>query len=165
LQCCAGNKIARGDNALADRQLRITLDRRRFLTVVGATGAEVVVLRGDVGRRDDVARVLDELRATMPPLVGVVHAAGVNDDAVLTDLLGSRRVSPRTQGRRGIGARQGLPPATPGLFVLVSWRRYRDGRSGRANYAAANAFLDSFTAARHPRPDALASAGAVGGVG
>jgi hypothetical protein len=43
----------------------------------------VVALRGDVAQADHVAKLLDEMDQTMPPLRGIIHAAGVLDDAIL----------------------------------------------------------------------------------
>ena len=48
-----------------------------------AAGAEVVVLSADISRRDDVARALADVREAMPPLRGIIHAAGVLDDALV----------------------------------------------------------------------------------
>ena len=51
---------------------------------LGAAGSQVMVEPGDVACRDDVARVLERVAGELPPLRGVVHAAGVLDDGVLS---------------------------------------------------------------------------------
>ena len=45
-----------------------------------AEGAKVLVAQADVSRAEDVARVLSEARASMAPLRGVIHCAGVLSD-------------------------------------------------------------------------------------
>ena len=47
------------------------------------SGVQVLVAQADVSRMEELARVFDQVRASMPPLRGVVHAAGVLDDGVL----------------------------------------------------------------------------------
>src|SRR5262249_12916577 len=46
-------------------------------------GARVVIQAGDVAHESDVSKTVEVITATMPPLRGVVHAAGVLDDGVL----------------------------------------------------------------------------------
>ena len=48
-----------------------------------AAGAEVTAVSVDVSREEDVARMLAGIGRDLPPLRGVVHAAGVLDDGVL----------------------------------------------------------------------------------
>src|SRR5262249_34478283 len=48
-----------------------------------AAGAQILVARMDVSRYDDVAAVFEQLEAKMPPLKGVIHAAGVVLDGTL----------------------------------------------------------------------------------
>ncbi len=57
-------------------------------------GAQVRTFTADVGRADDVRRVLAEIAATMPPLRGIVHAAGVVDDGVLAAVRMGRASTP-----------------------------------------------------------------------
>ncbi|MCH5373059.1 MAG: SDR family NAD(P)-dependent oxidoreductase, partial [Planctomycetes bacterium] len=46
-------------------------------------GATVTILAGDVARADDVQHALDHIARHLPPLRGVIHAAGVLEDGVL----------------------------------------------------------------------------------
>jgi len=54
-----------------------------------SNGIEVVVHRADVARRDDVAALMTAIEG-MPPLRGVIHAAGVLADAALVNLTPER---------------------------------------------------------------------------
>src|SRR6185312_2411294 len=56
---------------------------QQTLDALHEAGARVVVARGDVARADHVASVIESIRMSMPPLRGVVHAAGVLDDGIV----------------------------------------------------------------------------------
>ncbi|MFF7859312.1 SDR family NAD(P)-dependent oxidoreductase [Streptomyces sp. NPDC007904] len=121
-------------------------------TLVGeltALGARVHLAACDVGDRADVTRLLSRLPADAP-LTGVVHAAGVTDDAVLT-ALGSGRLDtvlrPKADGAWHL--HDATAHLNPAAFVLFSSAAGTFGAPGQANYAAANAFLDGLAAHRH----------------
>ena len=46
-------------------------------------GAEVRVWQADVADGEQLARVLETINASLPPLRGIIHAAGVLDDGVI----------------------------------------------------------------------------------
>uniref|UniRef100_UPI001F2D725F type I polyketide synthase n=1 Tax=Streptomyces europaeiscabiei TaxID=146819 RepID=UPI001F2D725F len=114
-----------------------------------ALGAQVSLETCDVAERADVERLLTRLPAGAR-LTGVVHAAGVADDAVLTALDGARFdtvLRPKADGAwhlHDLTARLDLA-----AFVLFSSAAGTFGAPGQSNYAAANAFLDGLAALRH----------------
>ncbi|MFI6039931.1 SDR family NAD(P)-dependent oxidoreductase, partial [Streptomyces sp. NPDC051315] len=120
-----------------------------LVTELTALGAEVRLEACDVADRADVARLLTRLPGDAP-LTGVVHAAGVTDDAVLTALDPARLdtvLRPKADGAWHLhDATAHLDPA---VFVLFSSAAGTFGAPGQANYAAANAFLDGLAAHRH----------------
>ncbi|HEU4410058.1 MAG TPA: beta-ketoacyl reductase, partial [Polyangiaceae bacterium] len=117
-----------------------------------ARGAEVRTFEADVGRARDVAAVVGAVRATMPPLRGLVHAAAVLDDRTLATLDAASFA--RVLGPK-LGGAALLHQATRGerldFFVLYSSAAALLGSAGQGNYAAANACLDALAAFRAAR--------------
>ncbi|MGH3958724.1 SDR family NAD(P)-dependent oxidoreductase [Mycobacterium sp.] len=114
------------------------------LDALRAAGTEVMVARGDVTRAGQVAAVLESVRTSMPPLRGVVHAAGVLDDGILQRLDEQQlrnAMAPKVQGAWNLHAL--TRDAALDFFVLFSSASSLLGSPGAANYAAANAFLDA----------------------
>ncbi|MQY25783.1 Phenolphthiocerol synthesis polyketide synthase type I Pks15/1 [Nocardia sp. RB56] len=112
-------------------------------------GAQVRIAACDTADAEALRGVL----AAVPPehpLTAVVHAAGVIDDALFTDLT-EEQVA--TVFRAKAAAAWNLHEATANLelsaFVLYSSVAGVLGGPGQANYAAANVFLDALAAHRH----------------
>ena len=104
----------------------------------------------DVADAAEVARALAVIAREGPPLRGIVHAAGILDDGVLTSLDARRLaavMAPKVEGAWNLHALTlGLPLD---LFVLFSSVSSVLGSPGQGNYAAANAFLDALAAHRY----------------
>ncbi|MEP7121034.1 MAG: alpha/beta fold hydrolase [Byssovorax sp.] len=121
------------------------------VTELEALGARVTVAAVDVANRDALAAVLSSVPHDLP-LRGVIHAAGVLDDGMLTEQDAARfeRVlSPKATGAWN------LHELTSGLdlgfFVMFSSFSGLLGAAGQGNYAAANTFLDALAAHRRAR--------------
>ena len=113
------------------------------------SGTKVLTVAADVSDADDVARLFERIDAEMSPLGGVIHAAGVLDDGVLTQQSWERFeavMKPKVAGAWN------LHRATAGrkldFFVLFSSIAAVLGSPGQANYAAANSFLDALARRR-----------------
>lgn len=115
-----------------------------FLSELDPTGDRLDIRRCDVGDPDQVNALLDDLDRSGPPVRGVVHAAAVLDDGVLTGLDGSRL---RTTMRPKAAGAWYLHTATAQrdllFFLMFSSVASVLGSSGQANYAVANGFLDA----------------------
>jgi acyl transferase domain-containing protein/surfactin synthase thioesterase subunit len=107
-------------------------------------GARVQVVAADVGIAAEAEDLVAGLRG-LPPLRGVIHAAGVLDNATVAKL--DRERFARVTRPKVAGAWH-LHRCTLGIeldfFVLHSSMLSLIGSVGQANYTAANAFLDSF---------------------
>jgi len=113
-------------------------------------GGRVVVLRGDVGIEQDVARVLAAIRESLPPLRGIIHAAAVLDDGSLLQQDWSRFskvMAPKVNGAWLL--HQLTQDMSLNFFVVYSSMASLLGSRGQGNYASANAFLDALC--RHRR--------------
>nr|WCO03995.1 AjuB [Cystobacter sp.] len=114
------------------------------LRVLEEKGARVTVLQGDMARAEDVAHVMDSIQGSLPPLKGILHAAGVVDDGVLLQLTPERveRVlAPKVAGAWNLHL--ATRELSLDFFVLFSSAAGLLGSPGQGNYAAANAFLDA----------------------
>ena len=125
---------------------------RAAIARLEARGVRVLALGADVANRTELARALDRLRREMPPLTGVIHAAGVLDDATVamqTAALWHRVFDGKAAGAWYLDELTAGDPLT--CFVLISSVASFLGLAGQANYAAANAWLDALSAMRRRR--------------
>ena len=90
----------------------------------------------------------------MPPLAGIVHAAGVKDDGALAQQTWARFaavLAPKVSGAWNLHEQTRDLPLD--FFVLFSSAASVLGSGGQTNYSAANAFLDAL--AHHRRASGL----------
>ena len=122
----------------------------RGLGELEATGAHVLAVQADVSSAPDVARMLLEIAEKMPPLSGVIHAAGVLDDGVVTQQSLARlrkAMDPKVLGAWNL--HEQTKDLDLDFFIEFSSVASLLGAPGQANYAAGNAFLDAL--AHHRR--------------
>ncbi|MYY00709.1 type I polyketide synthase [Streptomyces sp. SID4913] len=115
-------------------------------------GAEVTVAACDAADADRLAAVLATIGEDRP-LTAVVHAAGVTHPETpvgdLTDAELARVLRAKVTGARNLDAL--TADLDLDAFVLFSSGAGIWGDVGKAGYAAANAYLDAFTAERRAR--------------
>ena len=115
-----------------------------------ARGIEVITELLDVSDSDAVRDALVRVRVAMPPLRGVVHTAGVNDDGALI-----AQTAARLAGVAGgkVGGAWNLDHLTRQdpieFFVVFSSASGVLGWPGQSTYSSANTALDQVATLRH----------------
>ncbi|MFF7457087.1 SDR family NAD(P)-dependent oxidoreductase [Kitasatospora sp. NPDC008115] len=113
-----------------------------------ARGVVVETFAADVADPAAVRRVREQL----PPLRGVVHAAGLLDDATVLNLTPEqlhRVLAPKVDGAVNLDEATGNDPLD--FFLLFSSAAALFGNAGQAAYAAGNAFMDALAVSRRRR--------------
>ena len=118
-------------------------------------GATIYVVAVDIGAplgSNNLKNALDAL--SLPPVLGVVHAAGVlEDQLVLSTTADSlhRVLHPKIAGALALHSL--FPPGSLDFFILFSSCGQLFGCTGQSSYASGNAFLDTLATYRRNRGD------------
>jgi len=132
---------AQAERLIAEREVRATLSAAQ------QQGTAARYFTTDITDRAELRKVLDEVRQTFGPIVGVVHGAGVLADKRLEDLDDDQFV--RVFSTKLVGA-EALLDATSSddlrFISLFSSIAARAGNAGQSAYAAANATLETIAA-------------------
>ncbi|KAI3325541.1 hypothetical protein HD806DRAFT_450461 [Xylariaceae sp. AK1471] len=132
-----------------DCTTRPSLAIRRILKLE-EQGATVRVVALDIGAPGADAHLKDALtKLDLPPVKGVVHAAGVLQDQLVSQITTDafdRVLDPKVAGALHLDA--AFPPGTLDFFTLFSSCGQLLGFPGQASYASANAFLDALAEQR-----------------
>jgi NAD(P)-dependent dehydrogenase (short-subunit alcohol dehydrogenase family)/aryl carrier-like protein len=116
----------------------------RAIQALEKSGVSIRVYRADVSRAEDMALAMASIKSTMPPLKGVLHLAGVLDDAMLSDQNWERFHAVGLAKVEGAWVLHKLTEEDAlDFFVLFSSMAALVTMPGQGNYAAANCFLDA----------------------
>ncbi len=153
---------------LTGRSGASTPEAEKFVQELHGRGAEVQVVRADIGSPDDVTALLSQIRASGRSLAGVFHLAMVIDDAPMASLDRERMrtvIEPKARGAWLL--HEGTRDMALDTFVMFSSVSSIFGNPAQGNYSAANAFLDAL--AHHRRalglPALTINWGVLGGEG
>ncbi|MEV5573158.1 type I polyketide synthase [Spirillospora sp. NPDC052269] len=117
-------------------------------------GVTVATVALDIADAEAARKLLSPAALGLPPIRGVVHAAGVLDDRTLRALdEESLRTVMRPKVKGALVLHELFPPGTLDHFVLFSSCGQLLGLPGQAAYAAGNAFLDALAAHRRAAGD------------
>ncbi len=109
-------------------------------------GIEILSRQVDISERPTVEKLLTEIKEKgLPPLKGIFQIAGMISDGLLQNLTWedfSKVISAKVQGTWNLHELTLSEPLE--YFVMFSSVSSMLGSPGQGNYAAANAFLDSF---------------------
>jgi acyl transferase domain-containing protein len=114
-------------------------------------GVHVTTVKADVAREHDLTEALGHIS---PPLAGIVHAAGVLDDALLPQQTWTKFeavMAPKVAGSWNLHVHTRNLPLD--FLVMFSSLSGALGAPAQSNYAAANAFVDAL--AHHRRAQGL----------
>ncbi|RKH75156.1 SDR family NAD(P)-dependent oxidoreductase, partial [Corallococcus sp. AB045] len=126
--------------------------RRLRLEALRAAGAEVLYLRADVSDRDSAARGVREACERLGTLHGIIHAAGVTRDSLVTAKAPEQWAAvlgPKVHGTLHLDEASRHLPLD--FFALFSSTAAITGNVGQGDYAFANAFLDAFAEEREAK--------------
>ena len=107
-------------------------------------GATIHALALDIGIPGISAKLTGAVeRLSLPPVLGIVHAAAVSGYGYIKDMSSNAYASvmaPKITG--ALNLHEAFPPRTLGFFILFSSIGQLIGTPGQSAYAASNAFLD-----------------------
>ncbi|KAI1824158.1 lovastatin nonaketide synthase [Xylaria intraflava] len=124
----------------------------RWIESFGTSQATVKVLAADITDRRSLDNVLETIRATCPPIAGVVNGANVSSDApfdVMSTGTMLQALRPKIDGSYNLD--QAFYDVPLDFFVLFSSISCVIGTSGQSNYAAANGYLNGLARQRRRR--------------
>ena len=117
-----------------------------------AAGVRIELLAADVADETALARALGHALGGLPPLRGVVHSAGITDDAALAQLDWPRFRAVLDPKVKGAWALHRLTQQIPlDFFLLYSSAASLGGNAGQMNYISACAFQDALAHYRRQR--------------
>jgi phthiocerol/phenolphthiocerol synthesis type-I polyketide synthase A len=138
------------DNDNLDAGLRQKIDAIRALEL---RGVAVEALAIDIGCRDDVQALLDRRdRNGAPPIRGIIHAAGITNDQLvthMTDVPVRQVMWPKISGCQVLD--EAFPAGSVDFLFLIASAAGIFGIPGQGAYAAANSYLDALARARRQR--------------
>ncbi|MCG8416520.1 MAG: SDR family NAD(P)-dependent oxidoreductase [Proteobacteria bacterium] len=137
---------------LVSRSDSLAIERVHGLQALRARGTRVTVAWADVGDRQRLSQVLHSSIPADKPLRGIVHAAGLLDDAMLGEQTAERfrRVMvPKVAGAWHLHTL--TQTCDLDFFLFYSSVAVLIGSPGQSNYVAANAFMDALAHYRRSR--------------
>jgi amino acid adenylation domain-containing protein len=121
-----------------------SIAEQETLNQIEQAGGKILVAQADVSLQEDMVKLFEEIKTTMPPLRGIIHAAGVLNDGILQSQNWERftqTLAPKVQGTWNLHTLTQKLPLD--FFILFSSAASLLGSPGQGNYAAANAFMDA----------------------
>lgn len=119
------------------------------IAALRAHGLDVSIALGDVAIMEDVQKILSQIQSLSLPLKGIIHAAGLLRDGMMTEQTWERFqevLSPKVSGAWNL--HHATQSMSLDFFVLFSSVACLIGNMGQSNYSTANSFLDGLASAR-----------------
>jgi acyl transferase domain-containing protein/acyl carrier protein len=138
--------------ALVGRRGAGSADVRERLDMLRARGATILEVAADIASETQVIGLLERIRAELPPLEGVFHAAAALDDAPIAQLTSAQidhAMAAKCRGAWYLHRHTANDPLKH--FVLFSSISAMVGGTGQTSYAMACAYLDALARYRRSR--------------
>jgi len=135
---------------LTSRRGATSPSAQKILNSLEQAGVMVMVVKADVSQETDVTNLLTQVEQQLPPLKGIIHAAGVMTTEPMLDLSWQNFETVLQAKVSGSWLLHQLTSTIPLDFwvnfssIAAIW-----GSKGQAHYAAANHFLDGLAYYRH----------------
>ena len=127
----------------------------RTIERLESSGATVFILSVDIASESSTKQLRQALASlSLPPILGVVHAAGVLEDELILDSTAEsfdRVLAPKVTGSMTL--HEVFPVGTLDFMVLFSSCGQLFGFPGQGSYASGNAFLDTLATHRRQQGD------------
>ena len=118
---------------------------RKFCRQLEAVGSEVLYFQADVSVKEDAQKLIADIRKKFGALHGVIHSAGIIQDALLRNKTSSQFSSTLAAKTTGlIHLDQATSQENLDFFVMFSSLAAVWGNVGQSDYAAANGFMDGY---------------------
>jgi acyl transferase domain-containing protein/NADPH:quinone reductase-like Zn-dependent oxidoreductase/acyl carrier protein len=142
-------QLGAGDIVLTSRRSPDAEAQRAIEDITERFRCRIHTFAADVGDEAEVAKLLERIRAELPPLAGVAHLAGVLDDALLSQQSLERFRTTLVPKAFGACHLNRLTKSDDlDFFIVSSSVSSLLGPPGQANYSTANALLDGLVAER-----------------
>jgi acyl transferase domain-containing protein/NADPH:quinone reductase-like Zn-dependent oxidoreductase/acyl carrier protein len=142
-------QLGAGDIVLTSRRAPDADAQKLIEEITERCKTRIHVFTADVGEESEVAKLLERIRTEVSPLAGVVHLAGVLDDALLGQQSMERFRTTLAPKAFGAGHLDRLTKDDElDFFIVSSSVSSLFGSPGQSNYATANALLDGLIAQR-----------------
>lgn len=133
-------------------------DAARALAELTQGGVAVHVWRADVGDAAQIRSVVERASRELPPLRGVIHAAGALADRTIRNMTWEDlETAMRAKVRGTVLLGEAVREQSLDFFVAYSSIAGLLGSPGQANHSVANAFLDAYVARIAPTIDSAMS--------
>jgi len=142
-------QLGAGDIVLTSRRTPDADAQRAIDDITERYRCRIHTFAADVGDESEVEKLLERIRAELPPLAGVAHLAGVLDDALLSQQSLERfrtTLAPKVFGACYLDRLTKNDDLD--FFIVSSSVSSLLGSPGQANYSTANALLDGLVAER-----------------
>jgi acyl transferase domain-containing protein/thioesterase domain-containing protein len=120
------------------------LESNKFVEGLRLRGLAVMTAAVDVSDLNGMENLFAQIDRDLPPLCGIIHAAGILDDSTLLGMNSAQLLAvfmPKVHGAWNLHRLTEKRPLD--FFIMFSSTSGLWGSPGQANYAAANTFLDS----------------------